>query len=198
MQGVCGFIDGTLRAICRPQQNQEFWYSDYKKKHTIKFHAIMCPDGLISHLARPYEGKLGDWTAWKVSGIQDVLREVHANAEQDLDQLYVYGDPAYTLSYGVMDGYKAQLSCPLNPVLQAVNAHMSSLRVSVEHGFGKINSLWQFLDYSRGLKIGHSPIGAYYIVAILLTNIHTCFRGSQVSDKFNCAPPDVHEYLRQN
>lgn len=102
----------------------------------------MCLDGLISHLAGPYEGKLGDWSAWKASGIQEILRKVHAGS--DLDQLYVYGDPAYTLSYGVMGGYKAQPSRPLN---QAVNAHMSSLRVSVEHGFGKINSLWQFLDY---------------------------------------------------
>ena len=210
VQGVWGFVDGTLRAICRPQENQEFWYSGYKKKHTIKFHAIMCPDGLISHLAGPYEGKLGDWTAWKVSGIQDVLREVHSNASEEpdeqnpdkqnqvRDQLYVYSDPAYTLSYGVMGGYKAQPSRPLNPVLQAINAHMSSLRVSVEHGFGKINSLWQFLDYSRGLKIGLSPIGAYYMVAILLTNIHTCFRGSQVSKKFNCLPPDLQEYLIQD
>lgn len=74
-------------------------------------------------MAGPHEGKLGDWSAWKAS---EILRKVHADS--DLDQLYVYGDPTYTLSYGVMGGYKAQPPSPLNPVLQAVNAVIPSIQ----------------------------------------------------------------------
>lgn len=49
---IYGFIDGTHRAICRPStMDQKFFYSGYKKVHSVKFQAIMAPDGLIIHLA---------------------------------------------------------------------------------------------------------------------------------------------------
>ena len=49
---IYGFIDGTHRAICRPiMMDQKFFYSGYKKVHSVKFQAIMAPDGLIIHLA---------------------------------------------------------------------------------------------------------------------------------------------------
>ena len=49
---IYGFIDGTHRAICRPStMDQKFFYSGYKKVHSVKFQAIMTPDGLIIHLA---------------------------------------------------------------------------------------------------------------------------------------------------
>ena len=49
---IYGFIDGTHRSICRPStMDQKFFYSGYKKVHSVKFQAIMAPDGLIIHLA---------------------------------------------------------------------------------------------------------------------------------------------------
>ena len=49
---IYGFIDGTHRAICRPSSlPQQPFYSGYKKIHSIKFQAIMAPDGLIIHPA---------------------------------------------------------------------------------------------------------------------------------------------------
>ncbi|RPB29568.1 hypothetical protein L211DRAFT_776110 [Terfezia boudieri ATCC MYA-4762] len=60
---IWGFVDGTLKIACRPSRQQRRWYSGYKKRHAIKFQAITTPVGLISHLAGPFEGKLGDWAA---------------------------------------------------------------------------------------------------------------------------------------
>lgn len=71
---VWGFVDGTLKLVCRPSRNQRRWYSGYKKRHTIKFQVITTPDGLISYLVGPFEGKLGDWAAWKQSQIEQHLR----------------------------------------------------------------------------------------------------------------------------
>jgi hypothetical protein len=43
--GVWGFIDGTQRRICRPEDDQRSWYSGYVKGHSIKFQGILTPDG---------------------------------------------------------------------------------------------------------------------------------------------------------
>ena len=134
VKGVWGFIDGTLRPVCRPTEDQRTWYSGYKKKHAFKYQGIMTPDGLISHLGGPFEGKMGDWAAWHLSEIEEKLRLLDEGFADD-DRIFLYGDPAYTAAYGIFGGYKAPAGEPLN--LALMNAHMSSLRISVEHGFGK-------------------------------------------------------------
>ena len=195
VRGIWGFIDGTLRIMCRLTENQKFWYSGYKKRHAFKFQAIMTPDGLVSHLGGPYEGKLGDWAAWYASGLEVLLRNLDEGVPQD-QRAYLYGDPAYSSAYGITGAYKAPANAPLNVVLQAMNAHMSSLRISVEHGFGKTSALWQFNTHDRNLKMGLSPVAGYYMVSILITNIHTCLYGSQTSEKFQCNPLPLHVYLQ--
>ena len=76
-----------------------------------------------------------------------------------------------------------------------MNAIMSEVRVSVEHGFGKVMQNWSYIGFRNGLKIGLSPVGAYYMVSVLLTNIHTCLRGSQTSAQFEINPPSLEEYF---
>ncbi|RPB10754.1 hypothetical protein P167DRAFT_490514 [Morchella conica CCBAS932] len=192
--GVWGFVDGTLRTICKPEENQKVFYTGYKKAHALKWQGIMTPDGLISSLFVPVEGKLGDWVVWKMSGIEDILRMVYQRLSP-AERYYIYGDPAYSLSYSVMCAYKASAARPLTLGQKLHNAAMSSYRIAVEHGFGKVVNLWGFVAYKNGMRIGKSPVGAYYNVAVLLTNIHTCFRGSQVTSQFNVAPPAFRDYI---
>ena len=154
----------------------------------------MTPDGLISHLGGPFEGPMGDWAVWCETGLENRLRILDEGVQNE-DWLYLYGDPAYTASYGIIGPFKADVGRPLNVALREMNAHMSSLRISVEHGFGKIMQLWQFNGHEKSLKIGLSPVAGYYIVAVLLANIHTCLRGSQTSTKFHCNPPPLQVYL---
>lgn len=72
---------------------------------------------------------------------------------------------------------------------------MSSCRVSVEWGFGKIMGLFQFLNHEENLRVLHQPVGLYYPVANILANCHTCLYGSQTGDYFGLAPPQLEEYL---
>ena len=51
---VWGFIDGTLRRICRPGVAQQLFYNGHKRWHGIKFQAVVTPDGLITHLYGPH------------------------------------------------------------------------------------------------------------------------------------------------
>lgn len=72
---------------------------------------------------------------------------------------------------------------------------MSKLRICVEWGFGKVLQYFGFLGYKMGMKMGLSPIGAYYITAVLFTNCHTCYYGANASSYFSCPPPTIREYL---
>lgn len=183
-----------MRAICRPMQNQRLYYSGYKKCHAIKFQAVTTPDGLISHLAGPCPGSKGDWGMYMSSGLQQRLRTINA-AQNAEERFYLYGDPAYSVTYGIISAYKALSGQRLNPVLREVNALMSSLRISVEHSFGKTMNLWSFNGFKNDLKIGLSPAAAYFIVSVLFSNIHTCIHGNQTSIRFNCQPPSLYDYL---
>jgi hypothetical protein len=54
---IVGFVDGTVRAICRPRENQRDVYNGHYRQHAIKFQSIATPDGLIRVLNGPYCGR---------------------------------------------------------------------------------------------------------------------------------------------
>jgi nuclease HARBI1 len=58
---------------------------------------------------------------------------------------------------------------------------MSAVCECVEWGFGKISGNFAFLDFKKNLKLLLQPVGHYYLVGRLLTNVHTCLYGSQTS-----------------
>ena len=45
-----GFIDGTVRPICRPVVNQGTLYNEHKRVHSLKFQSVTLPIGLIAPL----------------------------------------------------------------------------------------------------------------------------------------------------
>lgn len=52
--GNCfGFIDGTVRPVSRPDQNQRVVYNGHKRVHSLKFQAIALPNGLIGNMYGP-------------------------------------------------------------------------------------------------------------------------------------------------
>ena len=48
-----GFIDGTIRAIARPEKHQRILYNGHKRVHALKFQSIALPNGLIGNLYGP-------------------------------------------------------------------------------------------------------------------------------------------------
>jgi hypothetical protein len=105
--GIWGWVDGTLRAICRPSTvHQRPYYSGYKKMHAFKCQGIMSPDGIMSSVVSLVEGSMGDWQLWKESGIEDHLRALFFSNDST-ERLHVYRDPAYYGGLGVMGAYRA-------------------------------------------------------------------------------------------
>ena len=48
-----GFVDGTVRAISRPFENQEITYNGHKRIHAVKFQSVTLPNGLMANMYGP-------------------------------------------------------------------------------------------------------------------------------------------------
>lgn len=48
-----GFVDGTVRPICRPGEMQRTVYNGHKGVHGLKFQSVVLPNGLIANLFGP-------------------------------------------------------------------------------------------------------------------------------------------------
>lgn len=54
LQNCFGFIDGTIRPICRPSQEQRIMFNAHIRVHSLKFQSVTVPNGLI---ANPFVSK---------------------------------------------------------------------------------------------------------------------------------------------
>lgn len=182
-----GFVDGTCMAITRPGMGQRSFFSGHKRQHCLKFQGVMTPCGIICHMFGPIEGSRHDAYMLAESSLLESLT-------QDPYQNYcIYGDPAYPLTPQLLAPYRGDV----NAEEAAFNKEMSRIRQSVEWGFGKIKTLFAFLDFKKNQKILLQPVAKYFLVGTLMTNLHTCMYGSETSSYFHCAPPTAEEYLYQ-
>lgn len=53
LENCFGFIDGTVRQICRPDQMQRAVYNGHKRVHAIKFQSVTLPNGIIANMFGP-------------------------------------------------------------------------------------------------------------------------------------------------
>ena len=58
LENCFGFIDGTLRPICRPGQNQRVVYNGHKSVHALKFQSVALPNGIIGNRYGPVGKKV--------------------------------------------------------------------------------------------------------------------------------------------
>ena len=83
----------------------------------------------------------------------------------------------------------------LAPAIRAWNKNMARLRISVEWTIGKVSQLFKYLRVKEMHQPNLSALSPRFMVAVLLTNCHSCLYGSQTSTYFDCPPPAVEEYL---
>ena len=53
LNNCIGFVDGTVRPICRPGEHQRAVYNGHKRVHALKFQCVALPNGLVGHLYGP-------------------------------------------------------------------------------------------------------------------------------------------------
>ncbi|PWW75189.1 hypothetical protein C7212DRAFT_204048, partial [Tuber magnatum] len=61
--------------IAYPTQQQRTYYKGRKCKYCLKYYAIVIPDGLISHLFGPVDGRRNDTFLWQESGLLQILQQ---------------------------------------------------------------------------------------------------------------------------
>lgn len=189
-RSVWGFIDGTLRPMCRPIRNQQVFYTGYKKLHGFKYQGIITPDGLILSCMGPFEAKMNDTLMFRLTNLRTRFQELFAGEEP----LFLYGDSPYESCYRVIAPYKR--TQPLSRDQIAFNRALSSDRISVEQVFGCVTRLWRANSLAVNLKTLLQPVALYYSISVLLTNIYTCLHGNMVSERYNIQPLSLDEYLR--
>ena len=154
LENCWGFIDGTVRPLCKPDENQRILYNGHKRVHGIKFQSVVAPNGLITSPFGPVEGRRHDSGMLVDSGLLQELS--YYWFAPDRTPLRVYGDPAYPLRFHLQGPFKG---AHLTPAEQQFNKAMSQVRVSVEWLFGDIVNYFAFLDFKKNLIIGSSPVG---------------------------------------
>ena len=167
-----GFIDGTVRPICRPGENQPIVYNGHKRVHSIKFQSVVAPNGLIANLYGPVEGRRHDSGMLGDSGLLGKLQQHSFGPMNNI--LCIYGDPAYPLRPRLMAPFRG---AAITPIETEWNKRMRKVRVSVEWIFGDIVNYFKFLDFKKGLKLQLSPVAKMYIVCALMHNARTCLYG---------------------
>jgi len=191
LQETFAFIDGTCMRICRPGVNQQEFYSGHKRMHCLKYQAISTPDGIIVHLGGPFAGRHNDAGILIRSSIRHYLSE-HAHCPAGR-RLVVYGDEGYGQSPEVQAAFRGNI---LTPEQEARNVSMRRPRLSAEWAFGFVSNNFGLLNYYQKLRLGLSPVGHYYPVAVLFCNLLRCFgRDSTTQSYFEKAPPGPEEYL---
>ena len=187
-----GFIDGTFTGFSRPIKNQRIVYSGHKKHHGFKYQAIVTPDGLVISLHGPYEGKANDAAMVHDSKIEHHISSILAGKEDN--DLYLFGDSAYTSFRRIMRPYPEATAAPED---KHFNLIISGVRIAVEQAFGLTKNNWALNAYDNALKSGLQPVAAYFEVSILFTNLLTCLVGrTAVNSRFKIQPPSAEEYLK--
>ena len=69
LENCWGFVDRTVRPICRPGRQHRILYNGHKRIHSIKFQSVVTPNGLIANLLGHYEGKKHDSGMLAESGL---------------------------------------------------------------------------------------------------------------------------------
>ena len=191
LDNVWGFIDGTVKACCRPSRHQRVIYNGHKRYHGLKYQSVTTSSGMIANLYGPVEGKRHDSAMLAMSGLLNQLQQYSHN--QNGNVLCIYGDAAYPLRQYMQAPFGG---ANLTPQEHAFNRSMSQVRVSVEWIFGETVNHFKFNDYKKNLKIGLSPVGKIYRVSALLVNAHNCLYPNNTSQFFNLDPPTIDEYFQ--
>ncbi|KAG1374071.1 hypothetical protein G6F61_009644 [Rhizopus arrhizus] len=170
---VVGFIDGTLIAMCRPSDAQESVYNGHVRQHGLKYQAIVIPE-------------------WKYNELEVVLDCTNIDGKQ----YAIYGDPASRQSMVLIQPIPTTLV--RSSEKRELNKIMATVRECVEWEFGHVSTLFGFLKFRQGQKLGLSRVGIFYVVATLMKNIHVCVnRGNQTSMFFGIMAPTLEQYVSE-
>ena len=194
---IWGWIDGTVQRICRPTEGQRKAYTGHKKLHGYIFQCVITPDGMMASLAGPVLASRGDWYMFKETGIEAEILRVWRKRTFLGKADYTYTGILRTPRQSQPWGHKRAPGPHLTAQQHLFNSQMSSCRIPVEHGFAHVQNKWMRNAFHHSLRSMSSPVAAYFLAAVLFSNVYTCLRGNQISKRFGLRPPTLEDYFRE-
>lgn len=190
------FVDGTLRGICRPAHSQDIWFNCHHWMHGVLWQALTAPNGLVIDLAGPMNGRRHDRHILKKSKLLSRFAAANVSAGFAPNRYRIYADAGYWISLVLQAAYHRAKGF-LAADKRALNRVMSTVRILVEWGFGRVLALWPYFSFTPGQQLGRVPVAKMYVTAVLLTNAHCCLYGNQTSEAFGLSPPSLEDYFGQ-
>ncbi len=169
---------------------QKAVFSGDKWFHCSVAQGIYGPDGMFYDWFDKPVGRHCDRYFMRDSGVNALLAQLQAGNAR---QFWAYLDKGYTDNTHVKSAYHGPV--PLTAMEIHYNWLMSTVRIGVEWGFGKVKYRNPFILHWRLLKFQMVDVARYIRVAVLLTNAHTCLHQSQTGLYFNCYAPSVEQYF---
>jgi len=124
---------------------------------------------------------------------RDEVNTKIANAQRGRrKQMFAYGDKAFFPKSHMRAAFKGE---NIQQWKRTSNRQMKKMRVSIEWTFGKVSQIVKQVDNYRQHKWQLSQLGKLHVLAMLLTNSHTCLYGSQSSLYFDVKPPTLGAYF---
>eukprot|EP00904_Undaria_pinnatifida_P001699 jgi/Undpi1/1152/HiC_scaffold_10.g04614.m1 len=163
-------------------------YDGHHRDHGLSYQAVRAPDGMVIDVHGPESGRRHDVHLLRKSNHNARLAAVQ-NPEDEV-QHKVYGDAAYPVLSHVRRGFRG---ANLSSKEEAFNQANSAMRISIEWAFGKVVNMYPFCDFRKNQKLFLQPLAKYHINACILTNAHTCLRGSQTGTYFDLHAPTLEE-----
>lgn len=159
--------------------------------------ALVAPNGMFVEIGDAYPASFNEERIVDLAGLscrlRDVSLEIALNCDDAQPFYAAYGDCGFHDNAAILVPYPKTRS--MDPIQKRFNQSMASARVSIENAFAKVVNLWAFVDFDKNLHLNAQPIGSYYVVAILLTNAHSCIYGNQVARAFGVPTPSLEMYF---
>ena len=99
-----GFINGTVRPICRPRRDQRILCDGHKKVQVIKFQSVVPPNGLIANLYGPVKRRRHGSCMVDDSGLICDLQQYTHGPKNNI--LCLHGNPAYPVRPQLMGPFQ--------------------------------------------------------------------------------------------
>lgn len=141
-------VDGTEQAIPRPEKKQKrtAHHSGKKKRFTIKTQISTTRNGLILHVSKPIQGRIHDYTLFKLSTLPKIIPK----------ESRLYGDSGYQ---GIQKDFPALHSIipfkrtrnhkELTRSEKIMNTKQRRIRVNIEHALSRLKKYRALADIYR-------------------------------------------------
>ena len=181
----CGPITHGRFQPRHDELQQQAFHQGWKKNLGLKAQSLDSPDGLPGYLYGLESIRRNDVQLEQWSDVNNKLAV--AQAHMPLDQQYhVYGDRIFVPRSHIRS----------KTGVAAVDSAMNGGRVCIEHHYGENGQYIPFMSMQSKIKLQSGmPLEALYFDVCFFRNCLTCLYGNKTSERMNCTPPTLTEWL---